>query len=212
MATRNQIEANRRNAKKSTGPRTSAGKRNSSANAIKHGLTAEPGRVLAQEDPAERARLEAGLMDYWEPQGEQELLLVRQITDAAWRMQRAGRFEDSFFDLEMQMRSRLDGDHAIAAAISDPRTEPAFRTLDRYTARAASMYFRAIAELRRLQSIRREKDPAISNNRQQVNPESASFGQPAPQLVRPLSFPGKPGSQIPRHESHCPAHPLPQAA
>ncbi len=39
MATRAQIEANRRNARKSTGPRTAEGKATSSRNAVTHGLT-----------------------------------------------------------------------------------------------------------------------------------------------------------------------------
>jgi hypothetical protein len=39
MASKRQIEANRRNARSSTGPRSSAGKRSASRNAIRHGLT-----------------------------------------------------------------------------------------------------------------------------------------------------------------------------
>ena len=46
MATRAQIEANRRNALKSTGPRTAAGKVASSRNARTHGMTASPGDEL----------------------------------------------------------------------------------------------------------------------------------------------------------------------
>jgi hypothetical protein len=44
------LEANRRNAQKSTGPRTEEGKKNSSLNATKHGLRAET-LVLRDEDP-----------------------------------------------------------------------------------------------------------------------------------------------------------------
>lgn len=40
MATNRQIAANRRNARKSTGPRSSAGKRRASSNAYRHGLAA----------------------------------------------------------------------------------------------------------------------------------------------------------------------------
>ena len=40
MATERQIAANRRNARKSTGPRSSAGKRRARANAYRHGLSA----------------------------------------------------------------------------------------------------------------------------------------------------------------------------
>ena len=39
MASERQIEANRRNAKRSTGPRTTGGKIRSSQNALRHGLS-----------------------------------------------------------------------------------------------------------------------------------------------------------------------------
>ena len=41
MSTPKQIAANRRNAQKSTGPRTTAGKAKTRLNPLKHGLTAE---------------------------------------------------------------------------------------------------------------------------------------------------------------------------
>jgi hypothetical protein len=52
MATEAQINANRRNAKKSTGPRTSVGKERSSRNALQHGLLARES-VLPDEDGEE---------------------------------------------------------------------------------------------------------------------------------------------------------------
>lgn len=45
MATDSQIEANRRNFRRSTGPRTDAGKARSSANATRHGILAKTGRT-----------------------------------------------------------------------------------------------------------------------------------------------------------------------
>ena len=54
MATAAQIEANRRNAQMSTGPKTAAGKAKASLNALKHGERAKAAApVLPQEDPAE---------------------------------------------------------------------------------------------------------------------------------------------------------------
>ena len=52
MSTRKQREANRRNARHSTGPRTDAGKQRSSQNALKHGLLAVQS-VIPGEDPAD---------------------------------------------------------------------------------------------------------------------------------------------------------------
>jgi hypothetical protein len=64
MATARQIEANRKNAKRSTGPRTAAGKSISSGNALRHGLSLplamnakttadieQLARLLADEEP-----------------------------------------------------------------------------------------------------------------------------------------------------------------
>src|SRR3546814_17932799 len=52
MATKKQILANRANARRSTGPATTAGKSRASANAIKHGLTSKR-IIIAGEDPAQ---------------------------------------------------------------------------------------------------------------------------------------------------------------
>ena len=51
MTSFRQIEVNRRNARKSTGPTTAAGKQRSRCNAVRHGLTAET--VIAARDDAE---------------------------------------------------------------------------------------------------------------------------------------------------------------
>ena len=59
MTSFRQIDANRRNARKSTGPITEEGKHHSRCNAVRHGLTAET-IIGALEDAEDYKAFEAG--------------------------------------------------------------------------------------------------------------------------------------------------------
>ena len=95
MATKAQMNANRNNAKKSTGPRTNEGKQRSGQNALKHGLLARDA-VLPGEDPADFDRQLCDLEDTIEPKNALEFKLVRQIADAEWRLRRLTRLETGY--------------------------------------------------------------------------------------------------------------------
>jgi hypothetical protein len=69
------VDANRRNAMKSTGPRTSAGKSRSRFNGLTHGLTAKV-PVLPGEDPAEFQARVAGLVKSYGPRNQVEFELL----------------------------------------------------------------------------------------------------------------------------------------
>ena len=66
MATEKQIAANRRNAQKSTGPKTAEGKYKVRFNAVKHGMTASAA-VLPFEDANSYDELRQALMDDYHP-------------------------------------------------------------------------------------------------------------------------------------------------
>ena len=95
MATEKQIQANRNNAKKSTGPRTEQGKSRASQNALKHGLLARDA-VLPGEDSADYEAQIAALEADIQPEGALEQELVRQLADAQWRMRRLARIESGY--------------------------------------------------------------------------------------------------------------------
>ena len=95
MATQSQIEANRNNAKQSTGPRTNQGKQRSSQNALKHGLRAEQS-VIPGENAADYDNLLTEFDDTFHPNTAYERALVRQMADAEWRLQRISRIEAAF--------------------------------------------------------------------------------------------------------------------
>jgi len=82
MATAAQIAANRRNALKSTGPRTAAGKAASSRNALRHGLTARA-TVVLDEDAQDFLRLRTELRIALAPRDAREELLAETVVHAS---------------------------------------------------------------------------------------------------------------------------------
>jgi hypothetical protein len=102
MTTDRQIEANRSNALKSTGPRTMIGKARVAQNPLTHGLT---GRhiVLPSENPNEYDAFRAGLVKSLEPEGDLERLLADKIVADAWRLRRIPMLEAA-----VHRRSRHD--------------------------------------------------------------------------------------------------------
>jgi hypothetical protein len=89
------LEANRRNAQSSTGPKTEAGKNHSRLNALKHGVLASVLIVSAGalEDPADFEELVRALTGDLEPVGKLEEMLVEKIAICWWRQRRALRYE-----------------------------------------------------------------------------------------------------------------------
>jgi hypothetical protein len=92
MATDKQIEANRQNAQKSTGPRTDGGKAASSQNALKHGVLSGKAISSYEDQPAFDALLEQLIQDL-EPQSALELTLVERIAILFWREKRLAETE-----------------------------------------------------------------------------------------------------------------------
>lgn len=95
MATEKQIEANRNNAKLSTGPKTLEGKEIVRLNALTHGMRADSFEVVPGEDPAEFAARLGGWNRVHAPANPVESNLVRRAVVLSWRIDRATRFENA---------------------------------------------------------------------------------------------------------------------
>jgi hypothetical protein len=92
MATEKQIAANRHNAAKSTGPRTTVGKAASSRNALKHGVLSK--RALSEhEDTQAFVTLLGKLVEELEPISVIECTLVERIAILLWREKRLAETE-----------------------------------------------------------------------------------------------------------------------
>jgi hypothetical protein len=142
MATLKQFEANRRNAQKSTGPKTPEGKTAVSMNALRHGLRART-VVLPGENQEEFTQLCDDLEVEWHPQSRTEQFYVEQMAVSQWKLTRMEVGEVSIF--------------------KDPGgAETQIPLLDRLwqaQCRLERSYARAQRELQRLQNSRPQPDP-----------------------------------------------------
>jgi hypothetical protein len=117
-----QIEANRRNARQSTGPRTESGKKTSSLNALRHGLTSRI-VVLPTEDLAAYRTFSAEFLVDLAPETFAERQFAQTIIDTQWRLNRVRTLEDSMLALgHFGKESELDPGHpeihaALTAAV-----------------------------------------------------------------------------------------------
>jgi hypothetical protein len=92
MVSQRQLEANRANAKRSTGPKTASGKARSRLNAVIHGITAKQ-IVVGPEKPEEFEALREALFVDLEPSGTFQCELVDEIARFQWRLRRIPIFE-----------------------------------------------------------------------------------------------------------------------
>jgi hypothetical protein len=104
MATDKQTNANRENAKRSTGPRTPDGKARIRYNAMSHGLLAEAALLPDEDEPTFRA-FEDGLKNALSPVGAVESLLVERIINLSWRLRRASQVETGLFVFEQAVNA-----------------------------------------------------------------------------------------------------------
>ena len=98
MATEPQILANRRNAQKSTGPRTPETKAAVAKNALKHGLTARQD-VIKGENQADFDLYRDEILDELAPVGPMETMLANRVVSLSWRLERAERIQNQTMDI-----------------------------------------------------------------------------------------------------------------
>jgi hypothetical protein len=117
MTSFRQIEANRRNALRSTGPKTEEGKRQSRRNALRHGLTAET-VIGGLEDSEDYRAFEAAVIADYEAETAVERELVLRLASLLWRLRRIISIETDLFNIQSDIirESR--------AAIGDEPVDP----------------------------------------------------------------------------------------
>jgi hypothetical protein len=152
MTSARKSEANRRNALKSTGPKTPEGKAAVRLNALKHGLLSRE-VVLPGGDEDALRELAESLRAELQPVGALENLLVDRITSLLWRLRRLGRVEAGIFFCELYERVR-DTSTLGLAFIRDANSANAFSKLSRYEATMERGLYKALEFVQRLQAAR----------------------------------------------------------
>src|SRR5580704_11711207 len=116
MVTEKQLEANRRNAEKSTGPKSAATKSISSRNNLRHGLTGHIS-LLPTEDREAHDAFCNELIGSFTPETPMERQLAQSISEDSWRLNRACAIENNIFALGHNHERR-----EIQVALADART------------------------------------------------------------------------------------------
>lgn len=168
MTTEIKAGANRANALKSTGPKSSKGKARSSKNALKHGLLSREVLLKGDNEAAlvdlgRRMRLEL------DPQGPLEELLVDRIVSLAWRLRRAQQIEVDCMEIRRakisdwalqfpQPEHKAEARHLAGGAfMHHGDAGKTFLAVSRYEAGIERGMYRALHELQRLQAERAGK-------------------------------------------------------
>jgi hypothetical protein len=143
MSTQAQINANRQNAKKSTGPKTAAGRATSAANSTRHGLTANPTTIF-ENNPHERSQydaLKAKILKQCLPEGELELQAFERYVFALFQVDRARQ-------LEIDAQTRWS---------NEPNNETLFHQMERILKLGAAQERRADKALRELKKLQTDR-------------------------------------------------------
>ena len=135
------IEANRRNAQKSTGPKTTQGKAMSSWNSMRHGLLSKRLPTVYGQGRKQFSQLLSSLQQDLEPVGALEQLLVEKIAQEYWRLAKA-----AWYEAEALNKDDPFGNYVTGMSMD--------RIL-RYQTTINRQLFQAINQLERMQRLRK---------------------------------------------------------
>jgi hypothetical protein len=211
MTTEAQIEANRANAQKSTGPRTPEGKAVVAQNAVKHGLLARTA-VLHGEDWEHYTCFSEELMDELYPDGVMEQELADRIVDLSWRLRRAALSQNAVFEALYDQYVAEHGDEPLPEHGPEEGRPPVGtpllgrmmvadfqgdRVLERmlgYERRIESSLYRTRADFHKLQAERREKNRGLRPSAGSSLPDDHPIWGRPPKRWPPPASPGAAGS------------------
>jgi hypothetical protein len=182
MASQKQLEANRVNATKSTGPRSTQGKARSSMNALRSGIDAES-QIIRGEKVANLEALAADYYTRFHPTTPEQRMLVDTLIDAEWLLRRFRKVEAQLWEKEALSAYKPNQDVILAQAYWSGVDR--FARLQRRIDTAHKNYRIALQELQRLQAeevLDPDPEPIDSSSRNQTTKPPNGF---VPQTTPP---------------------------
>jgi hypothetical protein len=178
MSSQRRIDASKRNGARSPGPKTPAGKRRSSINAMRHGLLAKC-VVLEGESEEHFLLLVAQHHDKFAPRDDIEFGLIEDLVACYWRLRRAMSIDRRVFDEAMDKSAASDGIHRLGKAWEQIGDSPKLLHLHRYQSKLNRMHHRALSNLLMLRG-RFPDDAKLPNEPIPISGHSAAGLPPAP--------------------------------
>ena len=158
MATLQQIEANRLNAQKSTGPRSAQGKAAVRFNALKSGIDAQS-QVIPGEDPAALVLLAAEYYDRFQPATPEVRALVDTLVTAEWLQRRFRALEAQLW--QYNIRNLYHPTKGLEVAQVYEGDNQVFNRLQRRIDATERTYHRTLAALQKIESRAPQPDDPI---------------------------------------------------
>ena len=163
MSTPNRFAINRANAQHSTGPKTPDGKKQSSLNALRHGLTGQI-VVMPTEDLAAYQLHLKSFTDEYHPKGATESHLVQALADTSWRLNRVAALETNLLTMGIanaqspitDAPAQVQDAFSIVAALESQ--SKALANLSMHSQRLSRQFERTLIQLRDLQKTRRAQE------------------------------------------------------
>jgi len=155
----NRAEVNKKNAQHSTGPKTESGKKQSSLNALRHGLTGQIVVMPTEDLHAYQVHLKS-FTDEYHPHGATEAHLVQALADCSWRLNRVAALETNLLTLGIANASSpiTDAPSQVRDALSIVSAlesqSKALSNLSLHSQRLSRQFERTVTQLRDLQKIR----------------------------------------------------------
>ena len=179
MSTLRQIEANRRNAQKSTGPTSVTGKATSSMNALKTGIHAKS-LVLPSENLADLQQLIDAYYQSHHPTSPEARALTDDLIRCEWTLRRLGVAETQLFEYAHQEAYRQEDDFPLGQSCME-KHKPFGQLQWRIDSTRRALY-RALHTLQQLESAPASAPPVV----------------PDPLALHPPSLPPSPQTTSPQ--------------